>query len=71
MNWEMSLLWGRWGKRRKRKSKPLEEKESGQSKSEAHLTLEYSTFEDQHKLKIGGLILPVVNKRAFLFLPFS
>lgn len=42
---------GGGNKGRKRKSKRLEEKESGQSKSEAHLTLEYSTFEDQHKLK--------------------
>lgn len=62
---------GGGNKGRKWKSKHLEEKESGQSKSEANLTLEYCTFEDQHKSKIGGLILPIVNKRTFLFLPFS
>lgn len=63
----MNLLAGRWGnKGRKWKSEHPEEKESGQSKSEANLILEYSTFEDQHKSKIGGLILPIVNKRTFL-----
>lgn len=69
MNEEMSLLVGRWGKQRKWKSEHPEEKESGQSKSEANLILEYSTFEDQHKSIIGGLILPIVNKN-FSFFPF-